>query len=637
MLEKVSYRPEIDGLRAVAVLSVILFHSGLTFFSGGYVGVDIFFVISGYLITSLILSELDSNSFSLLSFYERRVRRILPALFVVSIACVPFFWVLMLPSQFADFSISLLAAIGFYSNFFFNAKSGYFAADMEFFPLVHTWSLSIEEQFYIVFPVFLIACYRTGQRGALIFISCGGIGSLLLMLLGANLSFSYPFFDNNFSWVAPPNWAFWMLPTRAWELLSGSALAFAGPIRCGCNHKLTRQGLSLIGLLLIAYSIVYFDEATAFPNIASPVPVIGTLLVLAFAKPDTLVSSLLSQKVIVGIGLISYSSYLWHVPMFVVARLWSAEEPSIELLLVLSAGSLVLGWLTFLIIERPFRNKRIVSRKNLFLFLGSAAGIIFIELVLANLIGASPGQEKRNIADLEKTTEERSAYVINRFNSLLDKPYTDPTRVNVLLVGDSFASDFTNVLYEAGLESQLEIATVYLESKCAKLLGQVIATKESLARVDPDCVEIDFVTSRKFRDANMIVIAFSWSGPPVGQLSSVIRTIYQGKKKKFFVVGDKDFGYFNLAAYQNWPRSKRGNFRNNVLPTLIEQNRAFQADATSYEYIDLHRVLCDRSDSSECRLFDNNGMLLTYDGSHLTQHGARYLAQGLGLTRLFVR
>ena len=329
------YRREIDGLRAVAVLPVILFHAGFSVFSGGYVGVDVFFIISGYLITSILISELEEERFSIARFYERRARRILPALFVVMLACLPFAYMWMFPSQLKDFAQSLVAVVFFGSNFLFWHESGYFAADAEIKPLLHTWSLAVEEQYYIVFPIFLLLAWRFGRNK--MFWSVVVIAAISLLLA-------------EWGWRNKPSANFYLAPTRAWELFAGSICAF---LTVGRTLK-SNNVLSGIGLAAIIFAIFTFDKNTPFPSVYALVPVVGTALIILFGRQGTLVATLLSMRVFVGIGLISYSAYLWHQPLFAFARLGSLTEPSHILMAVLAVAALLLAWVTWRWVEQPF-------------------------------------------------------------------------------------------------------------------------------------------------------------------------------------------------------------------------------------------------------------------------------------------
>lgn len=356
---KLSYRPEIDGLRALAVIPVIFFHGGLPGFSGGFVGVDVFFVISGFLITSLLVNDLANGSFSLLKFYERRARRILPALFLVVAVCAPAAWFLFPKNQLAEFGKSILSISVFASNFFFWKHTGYFETKAEVKPLLHTWSLSVEEQYYIVAPILLWMLWRYRKEALLPALLALALISLIIAEYSARL------------W---PDAAFFLPHTRAWELAIGAIAALAVKQPGGARSN---NVLSLAGLVMIAAAIVLYDESTPFPGLYALVPTLGTALVLLYAGPGTLANRLLSLRIFVGIGLISYSAYLWHQPLFAYARSLSIREPSVSLMLVLSAISLGLAWLSWRFVERPFRNPGTVSRPAIFRFstLGLAAGI----------------------------------------------------------------------------------------------------------------------------------------------------------------------------------------------------------------------------------------------------------------------
>ena len=271
------YRPEIDGLRALAVIPVILFHAGFEIFSGGFVGVDVFFVISGYLITTILIEDIENKRFSIVNFYERRARRILPALFSVMLVCIPFAWMWMLPSQMKDFSQSLVAVSLFASNILFWRESGYFDAAAEEKPLLHTWSLAVEEQYYVVFPIFLILAWRFGKNRVFWMIVVMAAISLLL---------------SEWGWRNKATANFYLAPTRAWELFAGSIAAFV----------IQKQGvrknnpLALVGLAAILFSIFFYDEATPFPSVYALVPVLGVVLIVLYAEKETIVAKLLSVK-----------------------------------------------------------------------------------------------------------------------------------------------------------------------------------------------------------------------------------------------------------------------------------------------------------------------------------------------------
>ncbi len=346
------YRREIDGLRAIAVLPVILFHAGFSAFSGGFVGVDVFFVISGFLITSIILGEKQRGTFSLVDFYERRARRILPALFVVMLACIPFSWFWLMPDDMRDFSKSLVAVSSFSSNFLFWQESGYFGTAAELKPLLHTWSLAVEEQYYVLFPLFFMLMWKLGRQWILPSLIAIAFVSLALAQWG---SFNRPMAT------------FFLLPTRGWELITGAFVAFYVTSRgteatLVTSNKATCEVLGLLGILLIGYSVFFFDETVPFPSLYTLVPTVGAALIILFSSSKTVAGRLLGSRAFVGIGLISYSAYLWHQPLFAFARHRSPTELGAASFALLTAGAIGLAYLSWRFVEKPFRQKKGIGR-----------------------------------------------------------------------------------------------------------------------------------------------------------------------------------------------------------------------------------------------------------------------------------
>jgi peptidoglycan/LPS O-acetylase OafA/YrhL len=384
------YRSEIDGLRAIAVVPVVLFHAGISFFSGGYVGVDIFFVISGFLITSIILDEIASKRFSLIGFYERRIRRIIPALyFVVSITAIASF-AFFSPFELEEFSLSLISVLLYVSNIFFWKNSGYFETQSEFNPLLHTWSLSVEEQFYIFLPLLLIFSYRFFGRNGSLLLSLIFISSLLLSHWASNFY---------------PSANFYLLPTRAWELLAGSLLAIEMSKK---KFISSNSVLSSAGLLLIAVSVFFFDENTPFPSLFALVPVLGTVLLIRFSDNEMLIGRVLSSGPLVFIGTISYSFYLVHQPIFSFARRLQLGSYELPVLIVLSFISCLVAYYVWRFVETPFRNRRAIKNKTLFL-------AFFSSTIILLAIGFS-GFSSQGLYEL-KTTESQRALVNSAYPS----------------------------------------------------------------------------------------------------------------------------------------------------------------------------------------------------------------------------
>lgn len=356
------YRPEIDGLRTIAVISVIVYHAEFAhrngfFLEGGFFGVDVFFVISGFLITMLIINEYQSTSrFSIKNFYERRARRLLPALLTVMMVSLPFAWKYLLPDQLIDFSKSQIASLLFGSNFYwFVSLQEYGAESGHLKPFLHTWSLAVEEQFYLFFPLFFVGIYRWRK-------------SRYTMTLLTSVSFlSFLFAE----WITPRNtsFSFYMLPSRFWELLAGSILAYILYLHPRKDNDTLLNGtMSIVGLSLIVYAVFLtgFDlNNLNHPGFVTLMPVIGTVLIIWFANGKDLISKVLANKLFVNIGLISYSLYLWHYPIFAFGRIIDST-PSIYTKSVWILLTLFLSITTYLLIEQPFRNRKMVSLSNTF-------------------------------------------------------------------------------------------------------------------------------------------------------------------------------------------------------------------------------------------------------------------------------
>jgi len=368
------YRPEIDGLRTVAVVPVVLFHAGLPGFAGGYAGVDIFFVISGFLITTLLMEDLRHDRFSILRFYERRARRILPALILVVAAATLAALLTLPPPRIEEYGASMIATALFGANIYFWRTTDYFATAADERPLLHMWSLAVEEQFYIVFPLllFLLWRWRRSTSGAT-------FGATFLGL--AALSFALAVVSAGWKPVAN----FYLPMTRAWELLAGSLVALA--LR-GAPPARTAAApwLAGLGLILVLGALVGIDDTTPWPGAWTMVPVLGTALILAFVQADCPAGRLLGWRPMVWIGLLSYSIYLWHQPLLVFARIAASGHPSPTVMGGLALATLPLSWLTWRFVERPFRTRPAqggFSRGTIFTAAGAG-------LTAVTLIGAVP-------------------------------------------------------------------------------------------------------------------------------------------------------------------------------------------------------------------------------------------------------
>ncbi|TWT83861.1 O-acetyltransferase OatA [Planctomycetes bacterium CA13] len=358
-MRKKHYRADIDGLRAVAVVGVILFHANIGL-AGGYVGVDVFFVISGYLITQIIARETNEERFSLQRFWVRRIRRILPAAGLVVLTTFLTGLIVLEPRALIGLGKSGVSYSLMIANLFFYHSSGYFSESAELQPLLHTWSLSVEEQFYVVLPLTLVFVLRRQPKWAFPLLSVAAVVSFLLSVSQLN---------------ANPSAAFYLLPSRAWELLAGALLAIGG-----CRLTLgrsTNEILAVIGLGSIVYSMLYYTQATPFPGLAAVLPVAGaTLLIATNMHQTTFVGQLLSRKLLVGVGLISYSLYLWHWPVLVFCRHLFVDE-SVHVTGAALMLTAVLSYLSWRFVETPFRDsQRLRTPAAAFRFAATVTAIV---------------------------------------------------------------------------------------------------------------------------------------------------------------------------------------------------------------------------------------------------------------------
>ncbi|WP_299009830.1 acyltransferase family protein [uncultured Shewanella sp.] len=527
------YRAEIDGLRAIAVLPVILFHAGFQPFSGGFVGVDVFFVISGYLITSIILTELDKGHFSLITFYERRARRILPALFFVILVCTPFAWAWFMPMDLQDFAQSVVAVSTFSSNILFWLESDYFDTAAELKPLLHTWSLAVEEQYYILFPLFLIWTWRLGSRWILLLLSIIFIASLIAAQWGA---------------YHAPNATFYLLPTRGWELILGVFAAFFFHHYKTMNVAQYIQNImSLVGIALVIYAIFFFDETVPFPSVYTLVPTLGTLLIILFAQQGTFVHALLSVKVLVGVGLISYSAYLWHQPLFAFAKYLSFTEPPLLLMLGLSITSILLAYLSWRFVEMPFRNKQKYNQKTIF-----TAAIVMSSAFLASgfyfSIDGRFSADKQlmvkayradnRVSQLaswnwlkERTQSQEYDVTDNAFDHTIWFDLSDP-RQGLLIVGNSHSKDIYNVLTSS------EVANKHFQ----------------IARfgTELNTLKADFYDTPNYQASHIVMYVSQYKPKDLMVFDKLIKRAILDGKKIVFVKNIYEFEEFGRRTYADF-------------------------------------------------------------------------------------
>ena len=426
---KINYRPEIDGLRAIAVFAVVIYHADIWlydshFLPGGFLGVDIFFVISGYLISFIILKEIyKKKNFSFKFFYERRARRIIPALLFVIFCSLPFAYLFLLPKPLIDFSNSIITSIFFISNIYFNFTGNIYGTENTLLkPLLHTWSLSVEEQFYILFPVFLF-----------IFIKFFKKYFLLFLLFGILLSISF----SQYLSIKHPGFNFYQIFSRGFELLLGSSLAYLEFInrdRGFKSYKILNHIFILIGLSLIIYSLFFFNDRMLLPSFYSLVPVTGVCLILWCSNKNELITKILSNKIFVFFGLISYSFYLFHYPIFAFLRNIYLFDKSIYIKILSIIACIIISIFSFYYVEKPFRDKNKVSLKKLFfIFFGS----ILLLLLLCLYTIKTHGIKNRLPKIFQTELENIHKIELNKYSNLQD----------VVVIGDSHADALMYHLY----------------------------------------------------------------------------------------------------------------------------------------------------------------------------------------------
>lgn len=457
-----AYRAELDGLRGIAIASVVAYHLGGRLAPGGFVGVDLFFVLSGFLITQLIASDLQLERFSFLGFYERRIRRIVPALLFVCACCTAIALIIFLPGELKDYCSSLLATLISASNLWFFGHSGYFDRAAETHPLLHTWSLGVEEQFYILFPVLLRGLFRLAGKWI-----GGGIWLLFALSLGASI----------IALPQHPQSTFFLLHTRAWELLTGSIVALGlvpQPI-----SRVHREVGGLIGLSAIALAIFAFNSQTPFPGAAALLPCVGAGLIIWSGSGDSLVSRALSCKPLVFLGLISYSLYLWHWPLIVFVRAIAAAPLDSYQQSGLAALSLVLAAGTWRYVETPFRRRGRDGFSSRTVFwsggiggaaLAALAGSIF-------LVNGLPARFPREVQRIAAATADRSplrktCHFHGTFADTFDQTCVLGAGVppKIIVYGDSHGAELSAALGRLAKSRNASIRQI-TSSACPPVLG----------------------------------------------------------------------------------------------------------------------------------------------------------------------
>lgn len=641
------YRPEIDGLRAVAVLAVLFFHAG-GLVPGGYAGVDVFFVISGFLITSLIRKELEAGTFRLSSFWERRICRIFPAQVVLVGVVLVFGMLLLLPRDFWDLCKSALAQSVFLSNVYWKRHLGYFDGPAEIKPLLHMWSLAVEEQFYVGFPLFLVA-FGGLRRSAL--------GAIIAIL--ALLSFVLSVWGVR----AYPSATFFLLPARTWELLVGSLLTFL-PRTMQARRTATwlREAGSAVGLLCVVGAFALFDRATLFPGATAVLPCSGAALIIHSNRfQRTWVGRLLAARPIVFVGLISYSLYLWHWPALAFCRYLNNDSLDVWPCVLAVAGSFVAAFLSWKYVETPFRRRpgrgRVVSAA-----LFSSTVIVAVAIVGWQTQGLPQRFSTETLAlfqtdrlPLRFETVQAADVAAGRLPTLGRSPLREARRC-FLLWGDSHAMVVGETVsrlaeaYGVGGYAATRLGTL-------PVLG-IWRPAEDKSAVAWNRAVLDFVKARKIRD---VILVSRWSinieGRPNGSMDSLVideisRGTTKAEAKWAFKRGiERTIEELRAAGIRVWilkqVPEQRGDptralglarflpWRSSPSGVSLSDHRSGQANVDeilgNLDAADIH--ICDPTDAcfdaSGTSLISGNGRPYYLDDNHLSTHGADALLGGL--------
>ena len=630
------YRPEIDGLRAIAILPVILFHAGFQSFSGGYIGVDIFFVISGYLISSLILSEIDSKKFSIINFYERRARRILPALFSVIFLSAPFAWFILLPADLELFGNSALSALTFWSNYIFYFEIDYFETSSKLKPLLHTWSLSIEEQFYIIYPILLIFFLKFGKKSFIIFLIFSGIFSLILAQWAGNLKFTYPYFEKEFLFFNQSSLTNFFLPIgRIWELIIGVLIAFY--IKKNGQPNKLNEILTLVGLSLIFYSVFTFTPETNYPSFHTLIPTLGTGLLILFMNNKTLTYKILSQKIFVFIGLISYSAYLYHYPIFTFIEYSNYVDADILLKIILIFITFLISYISWKYIEKPFRSKKITTRKKFFYILFI---LYLITFLLVTLNFYTKGFKSRFDKDfknfsinfnIKESEEEISLYkkYLRQNNKFLST-----NKKKILIIGNSVAIDLLMIFEQnKNLFSNYEFKEYYFKPE--NLLKNSYKNKLEIKKL---------IDNELFINADVLMISSLYSEYETNfeknNIIDLLNNFAKKHNKLLVITGNTPIFYDDRGinpVLSILLKNKKKNLSVNQLNKLYfkKLNRKFKRIGEKVELFtkELDIIFLNKYDYScsidqkTCATLTNDRELIYFDGIHYTKKGANYFGK----------
>lgn len=641
MLGASKYRSDIDGLRAVAVLSVLFFHAEFSSFAGGFVGVDVFFVISGYLITRLIVEEIDkTGSFKFRNFYIRRFKRLFPALFVMLLACFITAYFIFSPQHFERLSSVLLLSLVSLSNIFFWNEAGYFGTDSAFKPLLHTWSLSVEEQFYFFWPPLLYFLFVRAKKYRPVIILFGvGLTSFMLNIflfdqdsyLRQKLSLSL-FSESGKSESA----AFFLMPFRIFEFVIGGMLVWFSSEQTKKNYINTL--LAAIGMVLIIIAVFKFNEETAFPSFNALLPCLGAALII-FSGGGRYTGLLLSNKLMVGIGKLSYSLYLVHWPIIVFYKYWKFDDLSTVEKYSLCVISFIAAFLLNMLVEKPFRYFQFdkTDRSNKIALIGSL-GLVAGLCITSAHVWKSEGWAWRlphEIRDaLSQDWNNQSNQTQKIAKELAIKDVDAGTDKRILFLGDSFMGDLVGAM-SAPLEKQGFVIDAFnFDDQCLPYLDNYGADipKPNVNKCSPVFNKISKL-EKKLADVDLIVFHSRWQSKNIKFLEEFLDFCneFSNKECPLIVLGSraewlhvptmvsKMHSRFDVTSVNSLAYNKRLIWRYHKHRKALEHH----TKKLAIPYIDLVNKMCSDT-NAECQILDGQKNILIYDHGHWTLAGQAY-------------
>lgn len=631
------YRADIDGLRAISVLVVVFFHAGFPGFSGGYIGVDVFFVISGFLITSLILKECEDGRFSMFRFWERRARRILPALFVVLAASSIVAQITLWPIPLREFAEQLMASLVFAANFAMSGAVDYFTPQAANAPLSHLWSLAVEEQFYLLFPITLLALLKGGRTLAYTVLALFLILSLSFAQWGGNLKIHPPYLENELLWYAQSALSDFYLPIgRAWELLVGGLLAFHPHIAAQLSGKF-RDILAASGLAIIVICVMAFDGETPTPSIFTLLPVSGAALLIACGNSEGKMQFLLTRRPVIFVGLISYSLYLWHQPLFALMRASYSETLEWWFYVVLILISIALSYLSWRFVEQPCRNRQHVSNKT---FISAVIAAMIGFFIFGGIAYNTGGISNATLQDrylLTLDPRELGSYVATGFEANKMPFDTTASQPKVLVIGDSQAQDFFNVIREGNWLPGHQLRALSLDNACAAYL---IPNPEKWVKSLKDqslCIRQKraVLASANLKQADILFITMSWLSPVAANIELMLANLGLRDDQVIFIIGLKHFGKIRLKNYFGKSLSNLQGIKHKITQAHAHLNQTLSRLRSPAFFLDPVELVCD--ENQYCPLFTKRGRLISYDGGHLTKDGAQLFAEKIFSTPILRR